>query len=391
MDNVQQRFQALLRRYFDKTATAEEREEFFALIRTGQFDEVLSGFASAEWESFDLQAHAAGAREGEQLLQHILQGHQQATIVRRVPLLRQVWVRYAAAAVILLGLGMYFLQTRGPVQVPVVADGGKSGEDILPGHEGAILTLADRSEVQLDSTGNGIVATQHGAQVRLRDGELSYEGAPAEAALNTMHTPRGRQFRLTLPDGSKVWLNAASSITYPTAFTGNERLVEIEGEAYFEVKGDAARPFRIKTRDGAEVRVLGTQFNVSAYRNETDMKTTLVEGAVRVTAPQGTSVLAPGQQAIVTANTLKVDEKADVARALAWKNGLFDFNGLPLTAVLRQLERWYDIDVEYQGTVRDISFYGKIDRNASLQSILRVLKASGADCRLEGRKLIMMP
>ncbi|MBO9151360.1 FecR family protein [Chitinophaga sp. GCM10012297] len=390
MDNAQQRFQTLLRRYFDKTATPEEREEFFALVRTGQFDAELSAFVSGEWETFDLSAGTAAAGQAAGVLEHILRGGQTEAPVRRIPVLRRVWVRYAAAAALLLGVSAYLWKTQRPVQPPVAA-GVRPEENFAPGHEGAVLTLADRSEVLLDSAGNGLIATQHGTEVMLQDGTLTYEGAPNEVAFNTMRTPRGRQFRLTLPDGSKVWLNAASAITYPTAFTGGERNVEIEGEAYFEVSGDAAKPFRIKTGEGAEVEVLGTRFNISAYRNDEDMRTTLVEGAVRVTSQQRSRVLAPGQQAIVTARQLKVEERADITKALAWKNGLFDFSGMPLQTVLRQLERWYDIEVEYRGAVKNIEFYGKIDRNASLNSILRVLKASGADFRQEGRKLIMLP
>jgi ferric-dicitrate binding protein FerR (iron transport regulator) len=207
-----------------------------------------------------------------------------------------------------------------------------------------------------------------------------------EILYNTMSTPRGRQFEITLPDGTHVWLNAASSIRYPTVFAGNERKVELDGEAYFEVTKNAKQPFIVRARNKATIEVLGTSFNISAYENEKSLNTTLLDGSVKVNG----TILKPGQQARVT-DAVRVTDHADIDKVMAWQRGFFNFEGATLEEVMQQLERWYDIDVEYEQGIPDIEFGGEMSRNMSLNGVLVALEKSGIHYRLEGRKLIVLP
>jgi hypothetical protein len=307
--------------------------------------------------------------------------------------MRFAWIRYAAAIIIIAGIATWFI-TGNRSNDRVVNNKGHRKVDIAPGHDGAILTLANGSQMVLDSLGNGVIASQNGAQVVLKNGFVQYDATgktSVEITYNTMSTPRGRQFQLVLPDGSKVWLNAASAIKYPTTFTGKERLVEMNGEAYFEVAKDAAKPFRVKINEGLYVQVLGTNFNVNAYENEAAVKTTLLEGSVQVVA-KSSVLLKPGEQAIVTqASQPAIDDKPSIDKVMAWKNGLFNFEGMRLKEVMKQLERWYDIDVVYEPGVPDIEFYGELSRNTTLIDVIAALKDSDVHFRIEGRKLIVLP
>jgi hypothetical protein len=274
--------------------------------------------------------------------------------------------------------------------------------DIAPGKNGAVLTLADGTQVVLDSLHNGVIANQKGGQVLLKEGKLAYEpDGSGEVAYNTMTTPKGRQFQVTLPDGTKVWLNAASAVTYPTVFTGKERVVKVTGEVYFEVTKNVKMPFRVNVNNKAEIEVLGTHFNVNGYADESKISTTLLEGSVRVTvnsAIRPVVTLKPGQQAQITngisqaeGTGIKVIENADSEKILAWKNGLFNFNGASLQEVMRQLKRWYDIDVVYEKGIPNITFWGEITRGVSLNDLLIGLEKTGVHFRMEGRKLVVMP
>jgi ferric-dicitrate binding protein FerR (iron transport regulator) len=206
-----------------------------------------------------------------------------------------------------------------------------------------------------------------------------------------MSTPRGGQYALKLPDGTQVWLNSASSITYPTAFTGNERTVSITGEAYFEVMNDKSKPFHVMVND-MDVLVLGTHFNINSYQEERAVRTTLLEGSVKISQGASTGViLTPGQQAKVEQQQIKVINGADLEQVMAWKNGLFNFNKLSLEEIIRQLSRWYDVDVVYQGTIAPKKFGGEIERDLNLLEVLDVLKEAGVHFSIEGKRLIVMP
>ncbi|MRG45409.1 DUF4974 domain-containing protein [Chitinophaga sp. SYP-B3965] len=310
--------------------------------------------------------------------------------VHQVHFLRRRPFRYAAAALLLLSAGTYFYTTH-QNKAPQLAN---TNVIIAPGREGAILTLADGSQVVLDSLGNGVVANQSGVQVLLQNGQLAYDGSSKETVYNTITTPKGRQFRLQLPDGSKVWLNAASSVKYPTTFAGKERRVELTGEAYFEVAKNADHPFKVKAGDATEVEVLGTSFNINSYPDETTIRTTLLDGAVRLNAYQQSQILKPGQQAVVkpAKAQLELVNNADLDKVMAWKNGLFNFEDASLEEVMRQLERWYDIEVTYAKGIPAIRFGGEINRQNTLQDVLQILEKSNVHFRFEdSRKLVVIP
>jgi transmembrane sensor len=313
-----------------------------------------------------------------------------------VSVFRKKWLPYAAATLILAVAGTLFFMKGNQKQIDSQNNIVQATPvEIEPGKTGAILTLDDNTTVVLDSLGNGLVTNQNGTKVLLRNGQLLYQADKTQAivAYNTMTTPKGRQFQLVLSDGTKVWLNAASSIRYPTVFGNKERKVEITGEAYFEVAHNASAPFKVKVNAETEIEVLGTHFNINSYENEESINTTLLEGSVRVKNISGTIVLAPGQQARVNGEEkIKVFSDVDVERVMAWKNGVFNFNDATLQEVMRQLERWYDIEVRYEKGVPGLEFYGKMGKDLSLQTVLRGLEKSNVHFRLEeGRKLVVLP
>ncbi|SFE40764.1 FecR family protein [Chitinophaga sp. CF118] len=299
------------------------------------------------------------------------------------------WLVAAAVAILVAGTVYFFL----PRKEHVITVSNKPA-DIAPGGNKAILTLADGSVVTLDSAQHTL-PTQGAALVRNgANGELLYQaqGGVAENVFNTLSTPRGGQYQLTLSDGSKVWLNASSSIRFPAAFTGNKREVTITGEVYFEVALKADAPFRVIIAGGNAVEVLGTSFNINAYGEEVKLKTTLLTGAVKVIHENNSQLLKPGQQAQLNKQEqLQVINGADLDAVMAWKNGLFNFSNADLQEVMRQLERWYDITVVYEGNIPQRQFNGEMERNLQLSQVLNILKKSNVNFRVEGRKLVVMP
>ena len=319
--------------------------------------------------------------------------NQQASVVS---IFRKKWLPYAAAILVLAIAGALFFFSGNQKQIDSNNKIAQStSTEIQPGKEGAILTLDDNTTVVLDSLGNGVITNKNGTKVLLRNGQLLYQADKTQAivAYNTMTTPKGRQFQLVLSDGTKVWLNAASSIRYPTVFNGKERKVEITGEAYFEVARNTSSPFKVKVNEQTEIEVLGTHFNINSYENEESINTTLLEGSVKVKNSGGTIVLKPGQQARVNGEEkIKVLSDVDVEKVMAWKNGVFNFTDATLQEVMRQLERWYDIEVVYEKGVPNLEFYGKMGKDLSLQAVLSGLEKSDVHFRIEdGRKLVVLP
>jgi ferric-dicitrate binding protein FerR (iron transport regulator) len=331
------------------------------------------------------------------------------------------WIKYTvAAATIIAVVGMVWLFTssKNKGKQIVVADTATTNtiQDIAPGGNKAVLTLADGKTIILDSAHNGLIAEQGNTAIsKKQDGELAYDvpdrplPKPAPLAYNTVSTPRGGQYQLTLPDGSKVWLNAASSLKFPVSFIGNERTVQLSGEAYFEVAhatmpGSAERmPFIVEVNNGMKVQVLGTWFNIMAYEEEKETKTTLLQGKVKVireAGPQGPGgsdpaavYLQPGQQALLanTGASLRVLKEANVAEAVAWKNGLFKFEHTDLKTVMRQLARWYDVQIEYAQGVPEKYFSGDIPRKLNASEALSVIEFTGVHCKIEGKKIKVLP
>lgn len=294
------------------------------------------------------------------------------------------FLQFAAAAMVLgiIATGLYFWNQAGEKS----AADTYAKHDVAPGGNKAVLILGDGSRVALDSSGNQVLR-QGTIAIHQQGGQLQYDqqGTETSVSYNTLSTPRGGQFQIILPDGTKVWLNAASSLRYPTAFTGGERKVEITGEAYFEVAKNAAMPFRVKISKEATVEVLGTHFNINAYADEAAVRTTLLEGKIKVMDV----VLNPGEQAQITTG-IQINRHVDTSAVMAWRYGLFNFEGQNLKEVMRQLSRWYDIEVIYEGTVPDIVFGGKMLRNINLSQLLKVLEDAEVHFTLEeGRKLII--
>jgi ferric-dicitrate binding protein FerR (iron transport regulator) len=329
---------------------------------------------------------------------------------------------FAAAAILLLvAVGAYLWIVRSSKQR--LAKTEKNDErfikDIAPGKNGAILKLDNGREIILDSAANGLLTQQGSSKVVKNDGQLTYSGSSsaidekgqAEITYNTLTTPRGRQFHVVLPDGSNVWLNAASSIRFPVAFTGSERKVEITGEVYFEIvpltrPGQGKIPFKAvvyttPNSTGMEVEVIGTHFNINAYHDEPAIRTTLLEGSVRVinrqSVPQGRNndkplLLKPGEQAIAFAHSpLTIDHSADVEQVMAWKNGSFYFQDAQLETIMRQLARWYDVEIVYEDQKPDVQLVYAISRDTDLSEVLKVLEmGGGVRFKVEGKKIIVL-
>ncbi|GAA3918541.1 DUF4974 domain-containing protein [Chitinophaga oryziterrae] len=373
-----ERINYLFHRYYEQTATDEEVRELMELLKDPSQDARLSAMLEQQWEGLVAADPRFTAAEGLPVLNRVL-GREDK--VRFLPRLR--WV--AAAAVIFLGGVTAFLW-----QQP--AKKSQQAQVIMPGSNKAVLTLADGSSVTLDSTGKQVIR-QGNTTIMQSGGQLEYttNGNSNTISYNTLRTPRGGQFHLTLPDGSAVWLNAASSVTYPTAFTGADRTVKVTGEAYFEIAKMANKPFRVKISETTVINVLGTNFNINAYTDEPFTNTTLLEGSIGVmTGNNQQVVLRPGQQARTTGTDVKVLDNTDIDQVIAWKNGAFNFDGTDLSSVLRQLSRWYDVDVVFEGKIPQRRFGGAIQRNLQLQQVLRILEKMDIKFRMDGRKLIVV-
>jgi ferric-dicitrate binding protein FerR (iron transport regulator) len=251
-----------------------------------------------------------------------------------------------------------------------------------------VLTLSGGRRIVLDSTAKDTVLVEGADIVANAGGRLAYNTGSnpgAEILYNTLTTPRGGQYQLTLPDGTKVWLDAASSIKYPTAFTGKERVVAITGEAYLEVAHLEHQPFKVMV-GGRTIEDLGTHFNINAYDDEPTRKVTLLEGSVKVEG----RILVPGEQATMDPLSGQVSVlQVETGQAIAWVNGKLSMDSLDVRAIMRQVSRWYDVDVVYEGAIPQGRFWGVIDRNVQLSSVLAVMEANGIHARLEGKKIII--
>jgi transmembrane sensor len=309
------------------------------------------------------------------------------------------WFRItAAAAIIILAFSAYWFLTP-PKETGVATTTAPVTNDLPPGRDAAILTLADGRQILLDTTANGQLAIEGQTAINKNQGEIIYNAdlqtaqshQPSAISQQLLSTPRGGQYQLTMSDGTKVWLNALSSIRFPASFTGPERRVEITGEAYFEVAHMASKPFHVSV-NGMTIRVLGTHFNVNAYTDEASIKTTLLEGSVEVSKDNKSARIKPGQQAIVHAESsvIGIVHDADVQASVAWKNGYFNLNGANIREVMRQISRWYQADIEYRGDVSNIDFYGQVSRRKNVSELLRIMEKTGiVHFEIKGDKIIV--
>jgi transmembrane sensor len=306
------------------------------------------------------------------------------------------WQKYlVAASVVMLTFIGIWLAVTGPFKrsdQPSVKVEEIIQDEILPANKSAILVLADGSKIILDSMRNGAQLNQGNSLVTKKEGQVSYmPGQKAvEAVYNTLQTEKGKRYELMLPDESKVWLNSESSVVFPSAFIGKSRKVTITGEAYFEIAENASRPFIVHVGD-MEIEVLGTHFNVMAYGNELSVKTTLAEGNVRVRYGNNSVNLQPNQQAVLEpSGRIIVEENANIEEALACKNGLFYFERASIDDVMRQVQRWYNVDIVYEGSINR-KFHVDISRGVSLSKLLKMLEETGwLKFRLEGKKLTVI-
>jgi transmembrane sensor len=355
----------LIDRYVKGEATENELMAFFGLLNTAELDSFIEEHMDAEIRSM---------REKEQ------------TVKPR----KSVW-KYMAAATVLLCLGSvsYYVFHKAPVKHYVAQN---QIQDIGPGSDKAVLTLADGKKITLTGAKNGKLADQGSVTIdKTKDGQLVYRpGSTSNAqaiTYNIVETPRGGQYHLTLADGTQVWLNAASSLKYPAAFSGHERKVELTGEAYFEVAHNKEKPFRVIS-NGQEVEVLGTHFNINAYSDENAVKTTLVEGSVKISSGDINKMLKPDEQAQLENGNILITN-VDVNAVVAWKNGLFYFDHATLQSAMRQIARWYDVDVVYEGAIPKTVINGEAYRNMKASQVFELLSYLNVKFRIEGKKIIV--
>lgn len=355
----------------------QDLEELNALLagpQRAQLEEYIA--AMMEQQQPDAAKQQAG---NDALFARIMAADKPAKVVKTSFVSKnQRWL--GAAAVLLLLCGTYwFIQPR---QVPPpVAAASQGLPEKEPGSNKATLTLDDNSVIELDNNGNRVIGIQGRSQVSIMDGKLAYQqqnGTATAVAYNRITTPRGGEFNITLSDGTRIWLNASSAIRFPATFTGTTRTMELEGEAYFEVAEDKAHPFEVKIREKT-VQVLGTQFNVMGYADEAAIVTTLVDGAVKVNAPgQQARILSPGQHAVISNPSSDIEvAEADVAEETAWKNGRTYFNGADIRQIMRQISRWYNVDVQYEGEMQQLKFTCTVSRKDKLSKLLQLLEMTG--------------
>ena len=404
----------LLKRHFENTITSDENDELMALLALPENEEKVLTVMDRSWEEHEFDKPVFTPEKSKSILANIL-AVQTRQIIK--PLFnRRRWM-YAAAAVILLfvSISIVLLVNNKPVndinqvvEIPktIVKEKPLYKNDIKPGGNQAVLTLADGTKIVLDNAAEGTLTRQGNTTViKLDDGRLAYNMQTVskiqttKTLYNTLSTPRGGQYCVTLPDGTIVWLNASTSLRFPTAFTGDNRKVEIKGEAYFEVAKNEAMPF-IVTAGNSEVTVLGTHFNISAYADDKVIKTTLLEGSVKLSVIKqagseneaATIKLQPGQQAqLDAANTLKVVE-ADTEEAIAWKNGYFIFNNEDIESIMQKIVRWYDVKVIYDVNDKNIYFTGDISRAENVSEVLRLLELTETvHFKIEGKTITVLP
>lgn len=299
---------------------------------------------------------------------------------------------YAAASIVVLLAFAWFTRNRVEPMEPInIVAELKKAEAIKPPTDKAILTMADGQKIELSPSTTGWISKQDNVDLVAEDGEIHYNAhaIPDKIQYNTLTTPKGGQYKLVLEDGTKLWINAASSITFPVAFLGNERKVVLYGEGYFEVAPDAKRPFRVEIDHGI-VEAVGTAFNVNSYADEAISKTTLLEGKVKVQSNKEETLLIPGQQANINASgTIKKLMEVDTDAEVAWKNGQFMFKSATVEEIMKQLSRWYDIDVMYSQNVPKDKFSGIVNRAGNLSEVLRILHEGGIRFKIQNKTVIL--
>jgi len=388
-------YRFLLERYMKGNATEAEISDLFQELEKGEDDLGWEEIIQEIVQEADSNPEYDHSRWQPMLQTILATNSMNPNPGKRI---RMNWKWMAAAAVILiLSTGSLYLMNKESANAKdkTFATVFEAENDIIPGSDKAILTLADGSTIILDSTANGAITTQGNVTIINMEGQLAYSNDNAiskEVMYNTITTPRGGQYKLLLADGTKVWLNAASSLKFPNAFEGSERRVELNGEGYFEVMHNAKQPFWVDSRKGS-IQVLGTHFNINAYDDETTINTTLLEGSIKVLSESYSVILKPGQQSVLNRRgEINVKNEVDLDEVLAWKNGKFQFGeAMNIEMIMRQLARWYNIEVEYKTKLTG-HIGGSISRNVNVSKVLEMIEMTGAvKFKINGRKVIVMP
>lgn len=377
----QSRLYYLFDRYTAGTITSQEELELAAYAVDPAYDAAIGELEARYWESLKDPADPLPG-SADRSLRTILPG-------RVISWRRRIQVAVAAASIVILfGLGYYFFFSNTNHPPKELVQGPASRDVQAPQVTKATITLTNGQQISVDSLTQ--LTQKNVALTKTADGQLVYSGHTSEVAYNTVNNPRGSKVvAMTLADGTHFWLNAGSSITYPLSFTGTERKVSITGEAYFEVAHDASKPF-IVSKGATAIQVLGTHFNVNAYDDEASINVTLLEGSVKVIQGNNNRVLKPGQQAQIT-NTITVVNDADVEQVMAWKNGQFKFSRTDLKIVMREIGRWYDVDVSYEGNIPVQLYNMDVPRKVNVSEVLKGLEYTGAHFTIEGRKITVRP
>jgi len=384
-DVYKQYFREIIRKYRQGTATKEEINFLESYYNTFELnDDLINDDNEADYHQIKLAIKKTADFKIDQ--------HNKQQVGKQ----RSVWTRYAAAATVLIcfSVGLYFIvkQSHKKEQRNQIAQ-----QVIHPGGNKAMLTLSNGTKILLDDAHKGEIAKQSNVSITKTAGnQIVYATSPgknlpgnqqlAYQLQNTISTPNGGQYQLILPDGTKVMLNAASSLTYPASFHGNERLVQLDGEAYFEVAKNKKMPFRVKSGDQT-VEVLGTHFNINAYQDESSIKTTLLEGAVKVSSGIKSALIIPGQQAVINRSGAGeiLKHTVDVDKETAWKNGLFSFQNDDLHSIMRQVARWYDVKVVYADNLPNEKFIGEISRSSDLSDVFKILELNNVRFEVAGK------
>lgn len=375
----------LFERYMNGTSTEKEDIELSTYILAPEHTALLEQLEEQFWDK--TTGEPLREEEAEKFLSNILRRQPRKT---QIFSLRRIAV--AASIVLALGIGSYFLFFNNSNKQEEIVKLPESTKDVkAPASNRAMIKLADGRTVYLDSAANGQLAVQGNMKlVKLDNGQIAYQAANGEIVkelqYNTLSNPRGSKvIDMQLSDGSHVWLNAGSSVTYPVAFVGTERKVTITGEAYFEVTHNSSMPFKV-SKGEMELTVLGTHFNVNAYDDEANIKVTLLEGSVKI----NNTIIKPGQQAQVGTD-VKVVSNVDLDEVMAWKNGRFQFGGAGIEEVMRQIARWYDVEVVYEVKPKEVHFGGGISRDVEASKVFKMLESTEAvHFRIEGKKVFVI-
>lgn len=382
-----ERFKHLYAQYLSQRLTTHEREEWMELLQDKALQQQLEN--TIPWFNTEpQQLTGLSEAKAETMVNQIVSLPQ-----RKNTIFKTLWPRMAVAASIafIMAIGAYFYSNS---QGSKVKPGFAYAADIAPGKNKATLTLSDGRKIALSETVNGELAQEAGVVItKSAEGALIYgvkdNDLKVTDQINALSTGNGETYKVILPDGTLIWLNASSSIKYPASFEGiKQRVVELKGEAYFEVAKDKSHPFVVKS-EGQEIEVLGTHFNVRAYPKE-PLRTALAEGAVKVSTAFGEKLIAPGQQTVVTDNAIAV-EAADLDETLAWKDGFFKFNSESIENIMTVISRWYAIDVVYQDRPKNNSFTGRVSRYRNISEVLKMLEQTkGVHFKIEGRRVTVM-